>query len=520
MSVQAVMAPGLQAPAEQASAPARARTWGSSGWLLLCLAVPAAAVFFGYAYFLPWIDEGQFVDPGASWHFGQGFTSSAWPYQRPDELFFGNAPGFPALLGVWFDLFGFGLLQARALVWLQALVAAGLLWVGMRRQAPGMHPLFTAFALAMCFCGWGVTLSLWSARYDLQGLLLAAAAFAVWTGAAGSLQRPAAFLLGAAVFLSGFHLVVAAVLAAAVVLFVLGRSAWPRLAWGAAGLAACALLWMLGLALDGQLKKFIYLTFGSQHTLSGQLAQLVVQGDPGVMGKVRNGWRFVLQDPSWTLVCALLAGVLALGWRAWAPQRRQVLGWVLGLVLFVPLGLLVVGKFPPYYIWIGYFPAVLLAAWLADRLPGRLRPAGIAASVLVFALAAAIGVGQRLGEARSTLAAGDYGRFAAWAGHVPVAGDLVFSDFEAYFAARAAAGRVFTPTYGQTRLVPGIPEAGRITLLLVQRRNLDKYLALMGPGPWKVVSRHEGAKDPRLDYVALRRDDTRTAAACAAGMRC
>lgn len=483
-----------------------AHSLGDIGWLLAWVLVPVAAVFLVYPSLVPWTDEVQFIDPGASWFFGQGFTSSTWPYQRPDELFMGNAPAFSALLGLWFEVVGFGWTQARGLSFLFAALAAGVSWIAYRRAAPAVPAWLAGMVVALAFCGYGVTVSLWSARYDTLGMLLAALLFLLLTYAPTTRgQQVGLVLVGAGVFLSGFHLVIACVLLALVLYAAQGRRSVVPMFWLGLGVGVGALFWLGILAVHGQLKQFVLITFGSQHTVSGQLAQLMVQGDRGFMNKLNGAWRFLFQDPSWLVLMVGLLLVAFVSWREMPLAKRLSTARLsVGLVLVIPIGLLLAGKFPAYYVWMGYFPTAMLMVWWSSQIQAPYRRWVFAACAVALIAASVVGMGRQL---QSFTKQGDpqaFTGFERWTAGQVQPDDWVYSGFEAYPAARLVAQRVFVPTYGQTRLVPGIPEANQVTLMLVHENHLPLAKTLLG-NEWVIVSRFNEGTDSRLRYSALRR---------------
>lgn len=75
---------------------------------------------------VPWTDEALFLDPAANWFFENKFTSSVWQTQPYGEFWISNAPLYSLLLAGWLKIFGFGLVQSRALnLFLQCL----LVWI-------------------------------------------------------------------------------------------------------------------------------------------------------------------------------------------------------------------------------------------------------------------------------------------------------------------------------------------------------------------------------------------------------
>jgi hypothetical protein len=456
-----------------------------TGWLLsfglmLCYLI---ALFYISRRFIPWIDEVQFTDPGANLYFNGRFVSTVWPHQTSNEIFLENAPLYSFLLGLWFHLVGFGVLQARALAWLFGLAGLGIgLWVVdlTRLVAPRNYP----WLLALFLSSSGVSWSFWSARYDTLGLFLIAL---VMAGAVRPDHRLARTLGRVALFVvpfAGYHLVVVcAFILAFPVVFLRKRigSAVSDGTW--LGLGVVVLFGIYAIVAD--LKKFLVETFLSAHTLAGQIARGVTVDSSAFDVKLRNMLAFGYQDLSFTFLLA----VVLLGWLSWPASRRRLdrADYVLlaGAVL-LPLALSLLGKYPPYYSWIGHACASVLVVRLIQRtepLTGR-RTAMLGLVVLVT-VSAALGVGRLAGATVGRSARPE--QIASVSAAVRAAvrpGEYVYSDMSTYFAARSRARYVYAATYAQTKLLPGFPTARPITTMIVQSKDRTSVAALLG-GEWR-----------------------------------
>lgn len=478
---------------------------------LVAVAIPVLYFLRYQGGYFGWGDEVQFVDPAASAHFGQGFTSMAWPYQGAGEFFAGNASGYSMLLVPWFALLGFGLDQARWLNLPLAVVAGLLMWGGLGRVAPSLPVWLRGFAVGVAFLGFGVLVSTGSARYDVLGILVGAWLFFLFSSGARSAWP--LVLAGAAVFHAGFHLV-AAVVVVLMLLVLQDRRRFLRpaavvVAGIAAGMAALLAL----LATQGLLRKFFIMLFGSQHTISGQMAKFARGGASSsnpLLAKLHGYEELPVMDPSLSLLAIFLLVMLVLAWRGRTHLGERLAGWLaLDFVFILPAVLLFIGKFPVYYDWMAFMPAVLVGsvwAW-------RLRERGVSwplQAFIIFAVAAG-GAGLWKRTSQSDMRAGSpmYAEFNRWAADGLKPSDWVYTDFEAYFVARGVAQRVVSPTYAQSALLPGIPERDQVTAMTVQRANAPKVTELMG-GRWKEVSAFRaadlGGHGRPLDFVLLRRD--------------
>lgn len=504
------------APVAPVDSAANAPAWTR---LLALVLLAAPLVFFALfnATYFAWGDEVQFVDPAASAYFGKGFTSTAWPYQTSKEVFAGNAPGYSLLLVPWFAVWGFGLDQAR---WLNVPLAYGaalIILSALRQVAPKMPFWLMALAVCTSYFGVGALISGGSARYDVLGLLVAAWIFKLLCAAPRTDGRAALMLAGAATFYAGFHLVAALVIVL-LLLVAQDRRRFSRAAlFLGFGISLGMATWLAVLTFEGLFIKFFIMLFGSQHTLSGQMAKLVLQGDKSVLGKINAFRSLATLDWSLTVVAILLVALLAAQWlptgardtASAAGTANRLIGWLaIDFAFILPLALLFIGKFPVYYSWIAYVPAVLITCIWSWRSFERSSRWPLMAFVGVATVAATLGLGQRILYRDIDPGSATYGDFNSWVKASLKPDDIVYADHEAYFAARSVASRVLVPTYGQTALVRGIPERDLLTALVVQNTHVTQVVALVG-GEWNpqgsFVPPALTAGLSKLDFTLLRR---------------
>ena len=469
-----------------------------------------ALTYFSLPRYIPWSDEMQLVDPGASLYFGQGFTSGVFPFQRPDEFFYGNAPGFSFLLAPWFGIFGFGALQARGFSVACSILGLLCLWLFLVRSAPTMPGWLRALACVTAFTGFGITINVWTARYDALGILLCCAIVLAWTYGEQRKATLGLFLAGALSFVAGFQLVFLYGAVSALVLLIFGKEAVRRLSFLWAGVATGAALWFGLILAFGSLKKFFMIMLGSQLSITGQLGQLIVQGDRSLLTRLEQ-WKLTLtQDPSLVVMASLMIVLLFVtgGRRAAStnPVIRRLALVAFWVLLVVPAVIFLSHAFPLYYSWMAYLPVVLVAAVLADLPEGKAKIAALLSYAIAAGLAIALGVFAQLRIISSNDAGLAYRGFEKSVREEVRADDDVYVDSAAYFAARSVARQVFSPTYANTRLVPGFPEKDSIDLMIVNRASLPDAKNRLG-GNWD-ITRELGVGLPAgsaLDLVVARR---------------
>lgn len=459
-----------------------------SFWIELILALViiftsfCVAILF-YKNIIPWGDEAQFIDPAVNFAEGKGFISSAWPYQRSNDFFIGNAPLYSFLTGLWFRVVGFGLLQARILNYIFVGLAAFLVWLTIYSSAFIPSRNHRLAALVLILCGYGLLVSYYSARYDALGMAIVAACyFCVYSGLVKA-KNFVLLVLGILLPLAGYHLVVAFFILLAVDFYIEKKVRRDFVAISAG--IILGLLILIGLAAyHDLLKKFFIITFGSQHTISGRFGKALMAGDMLGFVKTLSIYKVLIQDLSF--LCALLAllsGLYVFSRNSKTSLARGEILMTIGLVVIIPFSLFIIGKYPVYYSWVGYSPAIIIALrWMEKASAASLI--GYRNSIFILMLGAfALGLPNFLAFALYENRNVDYAVLENRVKDALHSGDIVYSDASTYFAARSITSPVFVSSYGQTKIVNGIPEHNSITALVIRRGELTSLSKLI-PGDW------------------------------------
>lgn len=472
-------------------------------WLTVLLLGMTAIAGYCAPYLVGWIDEVQFADPAYSLYLNQGFTSSAWPYQRPDEFFIGNAPLFSFMLSMWMHIVGTDIVALHAMNWGLAAIGVGLVWMAWVRVHPEISTFVRILIVFTLFTGYGMTFSYFSLRYDILGFALLALVFYSST-LHGRLRE---YLLGVSGFLTilaGFHLVVAVCIAIAG-LVLLCRNTVKQWLSLFSGIVAGGMVWLAIVASQGLLKKFFLVTFGSQHVISGQLGQFVNQGDRGLLHKLQRPLQIYSEDPS--LLIMMLCFVVGYVLIAKVPDALRAVSvsgrLFLILTLLMPLGLFVIGKFPVYYTWLAFVPCCLLCGEIWDALikaRGKVFALGLVAFCVVSVGVGTVSIVNTLLTKSSRADVLTSPEFKTQLRR----DDWAYASFAAYFAIRPWVERVVVPTYGQTIFVPGIPEKDRISVVLVSREEFAKTIAMLG-GTWSQLPFGQPFTPRSQNWVLARR---------------
>lgn len=459
-------------------------------------------IFVAFSSHVPsWGDEVEFADPAANLYFNKRFVTTAWPYQTVEEVFFGNAPLFSLLLGAWFHLVDFGIFQARLLSWLLACIgicASVAATINLRLLPTRYIP----FAVVLFLSGYGLTISIWSVRYDMLGFAIVATILYGLTDKgplASALRRSALALVVAA----GFHLVfVVAPIYALKSIFErrISRSTIFDLLVMIAGGAA-----LLGYyAYEIGIKRFLLLTIFSNHTIMGQTARGSQRGFFDFLHeKTISLLSIFYQDPSYSVIVVLSILLFLLVWRKknFKAVEQIDIGLFVGAIL-LPILLCGIGKYPAYYSWIGWSClCVLFVRLWTQSIPfnnvGRMLLVGICSLSALVGLANYV---RTHAQPRSLV--DEYADLESAIVANTRANEIFYADDAAYFQTWRRARHVYVATYAQNYFLPGYPTSEPVTSMVVQEGQFERVKNLVG-GDWTCVWKATTVQAPGMTPLEI-----------------
>lgn len=406
-----------------------------------------------------WVDEIQFADPAINYASGLGFTSTAWFAQDSREFWAGNVPLYPMLLAVWLKLWGPTLLAERSLNLVLFMAFVGLIWNWTRRTA---IPAPWRLAVAALLCtGHSMVFSYRSGRYDVTGMLLAAAALHCWDKGGFRL-----FAIGLLLPAAGLQLIPSTLVFCTLVVLVYGRPALTRAAALVTGTATGAIgLWAFYTSLS------VWQGFRASTSAIGLIGHSIPE-------KLKALPAIYTHDKSFVILAIALA-VIAAGFR---PGKPIVLTALIATLL--PAALHLAGKFPIYYSWMIFLPVLLALVLAASQAAQSRKYAAIAA----LSLAAMVGLPLRLAGVATAWSPRDPHHIDVFLKANITQGETVLADFKTYYALRDNGSRPLLPTY-----LPAIrpEERSAVTALLIKESDAGSIQTALG-GAWLAT----GAKLP------------------------
>ena len=455
--------------------------------IIVCIIIAVALINYKTVtlYPLVWLDEVMSLDPAVNLLSGRGFTSTAWYSVTFDNFWFGNTPLHSLLLTLWGKIFGLQLETERLFGHVISVFSVILIWISMRRLQIKSKTLKILFVL-LFLTEYAVAFAYRSGRPDAICLLITAALLCSSTIEAAQVRKMALALSAFLVPWAGLQLMVALVFGGGVLWF----ASWCRradvLAAGA-GMVLGGLSLLAFYAANDSLFEFLKATIGSTHTLVGQAGALIVLGDEGLFGRLKPGalLETILQDHSQVILLTTIC-ILAAFARSKDAYRSSIVA--LGIGLCFPLFMMVAGKYPLYYAWMGFVFMLAASLPLFEESMTDLRSASVAVIGIVAAIA--VGLPLQLSVAIYQRDQRDYSAVREYVGRHVRPGEWVYVTSPAYFAALEHGAFVLSGTYGgSSRSWPGIPidQQKRITTIISSPQEFPTVRNIVG-GDWVATS--------------------------------
>jgi hypothetical protein len=486
---------GTDAVGAAPSAAAPGQRLSLSTEFLVALGIVAALFAVNLAtaeiYPMAWLDEAGYADPAINLALGNGLTSSTWYNVYWGKFWFSYPPLYSVSLAPWIGWLGVNFTTIRLFNVVLVSGSSIALWRYTVRSELFPSTIGRLTVVLLPLLGYGVSFSYRSARPDTLCMLLAALALNASLIADRRWRQSALIAIGILVPWSGLQLA-----AFAVVLALLIAIWWPRQAVTlflpvgigiALGLAALLAFYLANHSLYG----YLAATFGSYHTIIGQVLQLVLLHDTRSVHHFRDLPSLLLavlfEDRSsvFLSVAAILFFVAlrrATGTVAFAASRFAVTA-----AFGVPILMELAGKYWLYYAWMGFLavgiPLVMSLATAPSTtalLPARRLAFGC------IGLALLIGLPLQLWKAYEERGARDYDALRAYVKARVAPGDWVYINPMPYFAVAEQGAVPVLTQYAVSRLAPNIPEdqRQRIKLFIVSPDEVQAAIDRLG-GSWK-----------------------------------
>jgi hypothetical protein len=428
-----------------------------------------------------WADETLFADP--AWHLarGEGLTSTFWPQPR-GTFFATNVPLYSVLLAGWMKVFGFSPRALRALNIVLITLAAGCVWLGVRRGGLIRSARAALLLLLVLLLSGEVTTITRNGRYDALCALGCSVAFLSATLRSKRARDSLAFVAGIFLPLAGFQMTLY-VAGLGVVLLIF----WPKrvlqfLLWLGAGIAAGLCTLVLVLVTHDALDRFVF-------TL-----RLVkpLQSPPG---GIREWVHAAIAHPTLAIGGAVLVVLAVDAWRRGRLRARSPETFGILAAIIIPLALGVFYHFRGEYGWMISAPVlipIVMSIERVDRVGGvrYLASAGLAIIALIgFPLTLANAINRAPGR--------DYARVEAFVARNVEPADRAAIDAAAFYPVR----RISADCVGRYHLNAMAPaDKVRISVLVIHP-SIEPIVQRELGGKWHQVAHLPPIYPKRLKWL-------------------
>jgi hypothetical protein len=406
-----------------------------------------------------WVDEVMFADPAANLYLGNGFVSSAWFNQGSHEFWAGNAPLYTVVLYQWIQKLGFNLVSVRSLNYVVIALSGLTLWLATIRLQLIRSIWIRIMLLLVLFAGTGVSFSYRSGRYDCLAILLVCLLLLAFSLPKVEVRCLALGVLGCLLPLTGLQLMSFIVISSCLIFLFLRQSILKELISLGLGLA---------IGFGG-----LYFFFSSQGVWQDFMATLKANSiDTKLNAQHLNSFteklifkisnypiviaqslaklpQQVAEDRSFLvlLITALATAIYQI--KTAQFKRSSLLSFGIVISIVIPTFLALSGRgFPLYYSWMVYVPLTVCLCCGLDRMLHE-QPATPARFLALGLISTAIFVGlpSTLVGAWPKSDQDNYTTVTNFVRETVKSGDVVYSDFCAFYPLKQANTPVFFPTY-------------------------------------------------------------------------
>jgi hypothetical protein len=447
-------------------------------------------------------DESGYTDPAANHYFGAGFTSTMWGQDR-HTFWCGNVPLYQILLCGFFKLFGFGLLQARAVNDFLTAGASFLIWAGVRQAEIIKTPRWRLVCLLLVLSGSVSTVTFRTIRPDATMFSVCAAVFYFSTLPPRWHVRHLLTALATALLpVAGIAMLPYWSFLAMISLFCFGLRSLAQLTSICIGFLGGIISLVLFYGHFASFKAFtdIILPFTALGAESGNAGQSLLSRKLwGEAPGTDNIFTCFFGNPLSTVdpktlcdygavLLFILFIILVVRSPHWSNRefRRKVL-FVIILTLVLPPVMHFAGHYRSMYRWMTYIPLTIAISWLMESEWEELAGANLKRmALMVVCICIALGVPVRTltavaGWTNRSMAPLDY-----TVAHLVRPDDVVICDRKEWFPLRAHASLVYVcnqPARGEFSQTVDLP-TNQVSLLCLFPNEYDLVVNKIG-GNWQ-----------------------------------
>jgi len=433
-------------------------------------------------------DEILYIDPAINLAEGNGFSSSAWPSQSKDELWASNVPLYPIIQAGVMKIFGTELAVSRIFSYILAIFSGMFLSIGLRNydllRLEKVRNACVIFFLMI----FPVAYSYQSGRPDIISLVLASTTFVITSMSPSNLRNNLLILSSTLIPLASLALVFLIVTTLLLCFLFFGRRIIEDAKLIISGIILGAMLMIAFYFFNNSLNQFLMITFGSGHTLLGQIAQYFIFDDARVLAKIKEFPMTYFQSLfSWhySMILMTISYLLLLSRKV---NRNQLNYFFIALVITIPFVLGLLGKYTWHYSWMHISILTIGIFYSVEQLDWQKYKLVLTSSISLLIIAALIGWPWMIWIALSESDVRSQDSIEDFIERHVTQNDTVVVDEYVYFPAKKRAKELFTISYGGGHGLRKIPieQVINVNKAIVQEAEFSIIQIKYG-GEWKVI---------------------------------
>lgn len=445
-----------------------------------------------------WIDEVSYSDPSVNFVLGKGFRSTAWASQSSSEFWSSNAPLHQYLLIVWLKLFGVSNTAVRSINIFYLSVASYLLWLwSIRYKVISTIPA-RLFLITLLWSGYIISFIYRNGRPDSITLLLAICTLYICSMPMCRKRSVLLLLIGALSIIAGIQLPPFILLVLAISWLILSNKKeifYIGLNYGIGVLIGLSAL-LIFLQIQKSAYAFLTQTFASGFTITGDVAQMAVYKDGRTITRASarmnelvhfyNLYRIDIYA-CWMLIFNVVTAIVFLIKKQFKENKLFFI-CILASLLTPPF-LLLMGRYPFYYSWMGYLLICLGTVFILSKY--SLKKTQFVGYVLVIVVIVK-GLPRNLMQSKKSLPL-TVNIVQSFVEANLNKNDTVLTDELFYYETKKIVNQYYSPAYSGGRGLPVFPkqEAASIKKLIIDSTRLNAIQFRIG-GKWEAVKQMEG----------------------------
>jgi hypothetical protein len=327
-----------------------------------------------------------------------------------------------------------------------------------------------------------------SGRPDILSLILASTTFVITSMKHSKLRKILLFLSSILIPLTSLALVFLIVTALLVCFLFFGRKVLEDAKIIISGIISGAMFMVAFYFFNNSLNQFLMITFGSGHTLLGQIAQYFIFDDTRVLNKIKEFPITYFQSFFWWPYSMILVFISYLILLSSKTNRNQMNYFFITLIMTIPFILGLLGKYTWHYSWMHISILTIGIFYSLEQLDWQKHKIVLTSSVSLLIVSALIGWPWMIWIALSETDSRSQNTIEDFIEKHVDENDTVVVDEYVYFPTKKRAKQLYAISYGGGHGLRKIPieQVINVNKAIVQEAEFSIMQIKYG-GEWKVI---------------------------------